>query len=76
MLNLFKKGKRKEQFVLRLARLVKQNVHMRKSETQPVWQGGYCAVLQARNRGVPSPHRNGSDGREQELKGVRCQIFH
>ena len=32
MLNLFKKGKRKEQFVLRLARLVKQNVHEKKRD--------------------------------------------
>jgi hypothetical protein len=32
MLNLFKKGKRKEQFVLRLARLVKQNMHEKKRD--------------------------------------------
>ena len=76
MLNLFKKGKRKEQFVLRLARLVKQNVHEKKRDPTGLAGGGYCAVLQARNRCVPSPHRNGSDGREQELKGVRWQIFH
>lgn len=45
MLNLFKKGKRKEQFVLRLARLVKQNVHEKKRDPTGLAGGGtarYC----------------------------------
>ena len=43
MLNLFKKGKRKEQFVLRLARLVKQNVHEKKRDPTGLAGGGGTA---------------------------------
>ena len=58
MLNLFKKGKRKEQFVLRLARLVKQNVHEKKRDpTGLAGRGLRGTAGQKPRRSQPSSQR-------------------
>ena len=59
MLNLFKKGKRKEQFVLRLARLVKQNVHEKKRDPTGLAGGGVLrgTAGQKPRRSQPSSQR-------------------